>query len=350
VTAPAPSGVRRIARRLLVPLLGLVIVVGIFAAVIPRIASYQAAWQHATHLAAGDWVLIAVSIVANVLTSGPPWMAAVPGLGYRRSMLLTQTATMMTTVLPLGEAVGFATQVTMLRRWQFSPHTVTAGLVIVATWNQVANIVIPMVALVAVGSGDGDQLLRTISVIAGCVAFAVIGAVAVTLRNERETRAVGDLAARLASRALALVHRPPRRDWGERLVRMRSETIDVVSRRWLMLTVSTLANQLTLFGVLLACVHATGISGVSFWEALAAWSFARLISSIAITPGGLGIQELGLTGGLIAFGGGNDRVVAAALLYRVLTFVPIVVVGSASALIWRREDRSAPPDPAAAEL
>ena len=348
MTAPQQSDARRIARRLVGPVIGLAIVVGIFVAVIPKIASYQSAWQYATNLAAGDWALIAVSITANIVTSGPPWMAAVPGLGYRRSMLLTQTSTLMTTVLPLGEAVGFATQVTMLRRWRFSPHALTAGLVLVATWNQVANILIPMVALIAVGSSDADPLLRTISLIAGLVVFALIGAVAVMLRNERQTRQIGDLAARLTSRLLAIVHRPPGTGWGERLVTMRNETIGVVSRRWSFLTVATLLNQLTLFGVLLACVHATGITGVSFWEALAAWSFARLISSIAITPGGLGIQELGLTGGLIAFGGANDRVVAAALLYRVLTFIPTVVVGSACALIWRHEDRHAPPDPAAA--
>ena len=41
------------------------------------------------------------------------------------------------------------------------------------------------------------------------------------------------------------------------------------------------------------------------------------------------------------FGGGTDAVVATALLFRVLTFVPTVVVGSACALIWRREERAA---------
>ena len=49
-------------------------------------------------------------------------MAAVPGLGYGRSMLLTQTSTLLTTVLPLGEAVGFGTQIAML------PSPPAAGL------------------------------------------------------------------------------------------------------------------------------------------------------------------------------------------------------------------------------
>jgi len=129
------GGAARIARRAAGPVAGLAIVAAVFLAVIPRIASYQSAWQYATNIGTRDAVIIAVSITANIVTSGPPWMAAVPGLGYRRSMLLTQTATLMTTVLPLGEAVGFATQVAMLRRWRFAAHAVTAGLVLVATWN-----------------------------------------------------------------------------------------------------------------------------------------------------------------------------------------------------------------------
>jgi pimeloyl-ACP methyl ester carboxylesterase len=47
---------------------------------------------------------------------------------------------------------------------------------------------------------------------------------------------------------------------------------------------------------------------------------------------------------LMAFGGGNDRVVAAALLYRVLTFIPIVVVGATCALIWHRQTGGPPAD------
>jgi uncharacterized protein (TIRG00374 family) len=129
---------------------------------------------------------------------------------------------------------------------------------------------------------------------------------------------------------------------------MRTETIDVVEARWPFLTIATLANQLTVFGVMLATLHATGVTGISFVEALAAWAFARLIGSVAITPGGLGIQELGLTGALVAFGGQTDKVVATALLFRVLTFVPTVIVGTVCAVIWRRQDKRARPDEAEA--
>ena len=75
---------------------------------------------------------------------------------------------------------------------------------------------------------------------------------------------------------------------------------------------------------------------VDFVEAFAAWALTRLLTAIPITPGGLGIIELGLTGALVAAGGDNDNVVAAVLLYRLLTWLPPIVLGALAALLWRR--------------
>jgi putative heme transporter len=330
---------RAIGRRSAGPVVGLAVVAGIFAAIIPRFADYEAVWGSMTQLRGRDWALLAVCIVLNVASGGLPWMAAVSELGYRRAMLLTQTSNLMTTVLPMGEAVGFATQIAMLRRWRFPPAVVTAGFVVVAVWNQGTNIVIPVAAVAALGAGHSTSPLVTVSLIAVAVLAVMIAVAVITFRSDAQAHRIGAFAGRAVSRLLGVVGRPPRTGWGEKLAIMRAETIGVVARHWPFLTLATLANQLTLFGVMLACLHATGVTGVSFFEALAAWSFARLIGSTAITPGGLGLQELGLTGALAAFGGGTDDVIATALLYRVLTFVPTVAVGSVCALIWRRERR-----------
>ena len=45
----------------------------------------------------------------------------------------------------------------------------------------------------------------------------------------------------------------------------------------------------------------------------------------SITPGGLGIVELGLTP--LGFGVGQAEVVAAVLVYRILTMVPTLLIG-----------------------
>src|SRR6185437_1348546 len=52
---------RALARRCAGPLLGLAVVVGIFAAVLPHFADYRAVWRAMTHLSGREWAVIAVS-------------------------------------------------------------------------------------------------------------------------------------------------------------------------------------------------------------------------------------------------------------------------------------------------
>jgi uncharacterized protein (TIRG00374 family) len=82
-------------------------------------------------------------------------------------------------------------------------------------------------------------------------------------------------------------------------------------------------------------------------EAFAAWSLVRLLGSLPITPGGIGVVEVGLTTVLVGFGGDNAEVVAAVLLYRFLTIFPTLLLGLAAGVIWRRLDPSTvtPPGP-----
>ena len=90
--------------------------------------------------------------------------------------------------------------------------------------------------------------------------------------------------------------------------------------------------------MLVVCLRTLGVTAgqITLTEAFAGWTFVRLLGSLPITPGGLGVVELGLTGALVGFGGPNDAVVAAVLLYRVITIVPTLVLGLVAGALWRR--------------
>ena len=62
-------------------------------------------------------------------------------------------------------------------------------------------------------------------------------------------------------------------------------------------------------------------------EALAVFAFARLLTAIPFTPGGLGIIEVALITGLAASGGARAEVAAAVLIFRALTYVLPIPVG-----------------------
>ena len=74
------------------------------------------------------------------------------------------------------------------------------------------------------------------------------------------------------------------------------------------------------------------------WQtSLAAFAFVRLLTALPITPGGLGITELGLVG-ILAAGTGHQasaQVAAAVLLYRAVTYLPPIPLGALACLVWR---------------
>ncbi len=105
----------------------------------------------------------------------------------------------------------------------------------------------------------------------------------------------------------------------------------------MLLTLTTVGSQLALWFVLLLCLRDVGISEqeVSTLQTLAVFAFGRLLAAVPITPGGVGFVELGYIGGLTAAGGNEAQVVAAVLLFRVLTYGIQIPLGGFTYVIWR---------------
>ena len=123
------------------------------------------------------------------------------------------------------------------------------------------------------------------------------------------------------------------------------------------ISASTAASQLALWLVLLACLRGVGLSQAQVpWQtSLAAFAFVRLLTALPITPGGLGLTELGLVG--ILAGGADHRVsaqvTAGVLLYRAVACLPPIPLGALACLAWRhapRLIRRRPPQPVALVL
>ena len=319
----------------------LVVVIGVFAFVLPRIADYRDVWDVVKTLSWQRILALAGAVVLNLATYAPPWMVALPGLRLRQAFVITQASTASTYVAPGGAAPGVAVSFAMLRGWHFDGGAVALAVTLVGVWNQLAILGFPIIALGLLTSvGESDPLLETVALIGLAVFVAAVGGLAAGLSSDRLAHKVGDLAGRIVNRLLRVIRRG-HVDWnGESLARFRRRTIGLLRRRWHLLTLATLAGQLTVFGVLLVSLRVLDVpaSDVSLIEAFAAWSVMRVIGSLPITPGGLGVVELGLTSLLVGFGGGQPQVVAAVLVYRVLTIVPTLVLGLLAAATWKRHN------------
>jgi uncharacterized protein (TIRG00374 family) len=321
------------------------VVAAVFLFVLPRIADYRDVWSVLEDLGGRDVLLLAGVTVLNVVTFAPPWMAVLPGLGFRQALVLTQAATALSIVSPAGAAVGMAGSYTLLRSWGFPRGPVGLAVAVTGVWNQFANLLFPIVALALLTTVDeSNPGLRTTAFVGVVALVTAAGAIGLALSSARRARDVGTHAARVANRLRRAGRRPPVVWDGETLARFRARTLDLLRRRWHVLTLTTLAGHLAVFLVLLACLRVIDVPAaeVSFVEAFAAWALVRILGALPLTPAGLGIVELGLAGALVAFGASNADAVAATLLYRFLTITPTLLLGLASAVTWRMHDRRKP--------
>jgi uncharacterized protein (TIRG00374 family) len=319
--------------------LGLTVVVVTFAVVLPRIASYTDVWDVVKTLDTTWLLALAAAVVANVVTYAPPWMVALPGLRFRQALPFTQASTALTYVAPGGGLVGMAGSYGLLRLWGFGSTEVARAVTLTGIWNQLANLLLPVVAVVLLAMDEQRSALLTTVAVVGASVFAVaVVLLALVFWNDALARGIGEAGQRVVNWALRTVRRSTVVEgWDERLVRFRRATVDLIRRRWPWLTLAAIAGNVTVFVVLLVSLRAVGIGAgeITWVEAFAGWSLARALQLIPLTPGGVGPVELGMTGILVGFGGANAEVVAAVLIYRAFTVLPTLLLGLATMAAWR---------------
>ena len=328
------------------------IIVATFVYFLPTIANYGQVWGVVKDLS-WPWIGALLGATAvNLVTFAPPWMVALPGLSFVQAFTVTQASTALSIVVPAGIAAGVAGSYGILRRWGFAIRDVTRAVTLTGLWNQFLNLTFPIVAVFLLAiSHESSAALATVAFVGVAILGILLAGFILVLLSARLAEDMGDVAARFSNWALAKVRRGPVSWSGKSFERFRAEAGDFLERRWHLLTGAALLGNLTVFVVLVVSLRAMGVgpSQVTLVEAFASWSLVRIIGAIPITPGGIGVIELGLTGALVGFGGKNAAVVAAVLVYRFLTTVPTLLLGLAAAFTWRRQGHvSSVPDDAAA--
>jgi uncharacterized membrane protein YbhN (UPF0104 family) len=335
-------------RRVIQGLLSLVLIVAIFYFLLKGIAFGQV-WAAIRALSWLELATLAAIAGWNLCTYAFVWMSVTPGLGFWPAMAMTQSTTAVANTVPAGSAIGIGMTYGMLGSWGYSRSRTTTAVLVSGVWNSFIKLGLPVLALALValqGNAGGGRVTAALAGIAGLVTAVVV--FALMLRSEEVARRFGLLAGRVASRLLRLVGRPPVAGWELATVKFRGRTIDLVEHRWLAITATSLVSHLSLYLVLLAALRDVGVGNaeVGWAEVLAVFAFARLATAIPFTPGGAGLVEAVLIGGLVAAGGAKPQVVAAVLIYRALTWLLPIPVGIGCYLWWRRRSFAAPATPA----
>ena len=339
-------------RRALQLAVSILLVGGIFWYVFGQFADLSAVWAAMRSLTWRETLVLVAFAAWNLVTYWLVIRQATPGITYPQAAVLTETTTAVANALPAGGAIGVGLTYGMLGSWGFSRSRSTLSVVVTGIWNNFVKLGTPIVALAWVaieGQSGAGSLVAAVAGVAGLVAAVVI--FALILRSEEFAARVGLFSQGIATRLRRPFGKGPATGWDRAVTRFRGRVIGLVRHRWVPLTAVTVMSHLSLYAVLLVALREMGVSQqeVSAAQVLTAFAFARLLTAIPITPGGVGVVELALIAALTRAGGADAEVVAAVLIYRLLTYVAPIVIGAFTYLYWRRNRSwrdSAPPLPA----
>ena len=332
------GGTRR-ARFLVQIAIATAVVVAIYAFALPKIAQFSDVWasiremtwlEGTTLLALGTWNLATYWILE---------VASFPGLNYWRASKVVLTSTAISNTMPGGGAFGLGVSTAMYRSYGYKPGQIATAVVTQGVWNNFVKLGMPIVALALLAfSGRANAGLMVASIVGLAMLLTGLVVFWLILRSERSAHVV----ARWTAARVAWFRKLRKKDASDNVadgvLQFRHQVIGLVKERWMHLTLAAVVSHVTLFVVLLVSLRHVGVSdaAVSWVQVLAAFAFVRLISAIPITPGGLGVVELGLTAALVAAGGNEAKVVAAVLVFRAVTFVLPIPLGGLAYLKWTR--------------
>lgn len=339
---PSPASVPRVTgrRQLIAGIITCAVLAIVFLRIMPRVADYGQAWALIRQMPVSGVIILVGLVLVHVLVFAWPLQAVLPRLPFVWAFVARQTAFLISNTVPTGGALAIAVQYGVLADAGVAAAPATAAITLTGLWNLVITLGLPALGAAAmlVSGGLTAQWLVAAGVgIAGVVALIV--AILAVLRDEGAARRVGKRADRVTGLVRGRLGRAHTARFGDRLVAVRASTVDVLTSKWLPLTLSSASLPLLQFAILLLALRAlqgAASDPVSGMEIFAAFAFVKLATFVPLTPNGLGTVDAGLAGLLVVVGVAGDAALAAVLVWRVATTFPQLATGTATFVYWRR--------------
>lgn len=337
------SGSNDTRKRVIAAIVTIVVLIIVFAGILPKFGNYSEAWDAIKDMSTAELGILIASVAFSIIVYVFPFQVALPGLKYGPAFMIRQTSFTISNAVPAGGAIGLGVQYGMLAQAGFAGAAATAAIGITSVFNLLVTLALPVLGVIALLFVQTPKASEILGALGGLAAVVVmVGVFAAILRSEQTARRLGDWAERVIGKVMTRFHRAAPTGVTAQILSFRDSTVDVVSARWAALTATNFLQQFAQFGVLLVSLRITE-SGedvkVPVAAAFAAFALARLAGFIPLTPGGLGTVDAGLTGLLVTFGATKTDALAATLLWRAASWVPQVLIGVVTLIIWRARSK-----------
>ena len=302
ITSRERSGSRR-GREIFRTAGSLALVAAIFAFAVPHFASYRSVWASTEAMTWAQVLLVAGAAAASMISTWIMISSVLPSIRLREAAAVNLGSNAVANTLPAGGALAMGVSWAMLSSWGVSTADYVLYTLVSGVWNVFARLGLPILALVilATASRPGAGLIAAAG--AGLALLAALAAgLGLLMRSESFAVRAGRALQFVLVTACRVARRPASFDIPGSLLGFRDRAGALIAARGWLITAATAASNLTLWLVLLACLRGIGLSQAQVpWQtSLAAFAFVRLLTVLPITPGGLGITELGLIATLAA--------------------------------------------------
>ena len=330
---------KSVGRRAVEALVSLVALVVMFALVLPKVtgSTYHDVADQLGHLSVAKIGALAAVWVIGLFAYAGVLTAVLPGLRRVQGVVLNTATSAVSNVVPFGGAVGVGATYGISRSWGFGAPAITLAILVSGVWNVFLKLGLPVIALVLlVAAGEARSGL----VIAAAVGFVALAAsvlvLTLVMRSDTLASAVGRVAQRVISWGLRTLRRDDRPGIEQAVLDFRHRSSGLISHRWPRITFWMLTYSLLQFALQLLCLRFLGETTLSTVEVFAGFAFGRLLSTIPITPSGVGFADTGAVASLVAFGGDPAICTAGVLLFTGFIFLLEIPIGGVSWIIWAR--------------
>ena len=323
----------------------IIVLVAVFGFVLPKVADYGAIVDYIGDISITDWLVLGAISVWFLMAYPIVLTTAIRTLKLKEAFVNHMSGTAVTNSLPGGGALALGLNYAMYMSWGFSPEAVSAGLLAAGVWDWYARIALPIVAVVVIALfGQALGWMWAVS-IGGTlwVAFTVWLLIKV-LRSDSFAESVARWAAGVVERVSSWMHRDAP-DTYTAVLQFRTDLRSVLSTQAGKLTLATVGNHMAMASLYTASIYAVGVTTDDIpipWVVLS-FALGRFLVMIPVSPGGLGLVDLGWIG-LLTLGWqtanpgepvDTDLIAAGVLLFRALSLFPPIPIGMGTWIFWR---------------
>ena len=252
--------------------------------------------------------------------------ASIPGLSHLRAFIVNTAGSAVSNVLPGGGAVGLAATFAICRSWGFGKRVVSTSAIVTGVWNTLARMLLPIIAIagLAVGSSHLPPLMRDAAVAAVVSGVVIVALFVAVIASAHAAATVGQGLDRMLR---PLTRRAKRSMSVEALTRdLRGRIVDTVRTGWFGLTIGLVGYFGFYYLLFLPVMKAAGVD-LPLGQLFAAFAIGRLLTSVGVTPGGVGVTETGTAAALVAWGAVPAEATAGVVLFSIFTHLMEVPVG-----------------------